>query len=103
MVTVYNIKETDSWVSQELIDLVRERDANKERSDNLFNNDACIEYKRLRNKLKRTVIKNKHDYIRGCMSDLNPSSKKFWSELNKIAPMSKKNKRKTRYHVTHVK
>lgn len=93
LITVYNIKEIDPWVSQELIDLVRERDSEKMKCDKLFNNNACIEFRKLRNKVKRTVIKAKHNYIRGCMKELNPSSKKFWSEVNKIAPLSRKKTR----------
>lgn len=41
------------------------------------------------------MIKAKHHYIRNCLNDLDPSSKKYWAELNKVTPLIKKKHRDT--------
>lgn len=76
-VELYNIKEADNWVSPELLKFVRDRDIYKSKADKISKNDSFIEFKRVRNKVKREVIRAKHTHVRNCLNDLVSSSKKI--------------------------
>lgn len=101
--TIYNVKEAEAWASETLQHLVRQRDTKKVQVDKLFQNKAFEEFKILRNQVKRSVVKSKHDSIRGRLSDLDQNPKKFWSELNKISPMNKKGEKCARYTIHDYK
>lgn len=95
LIEVYNVNEASPWINAELLDLVRDRDVKKLKCDKVEINDSFEEFKKLRNKVHREVIKAKRNHVRNCLNKLDPSTKKYWAELNKVAPLSKKKDRDT--------
>lgn len=82
--TIKNVKQRKSWTSPKLLRKMRQRDNLKSQADALTNNNSYKEYKKLKNKIKREVIKAKRQYIMNKISDANNNPKQYWKELNNV-------------------
>lgn len=78
------VKSRQVWTSSELLELIRLRDAEKEKVDSLCSNDSYTEYKKLRNKVKRKIIKDKRNHIRFKIDSTSNNTKKYWKEINSL-------------------
>lgn len=58
-----NCKAKKSWVTPELLALIRERDEHKSKSDSLNSNWHFKEFKKCRNKVRKLLYTAKHEYI----------------------------------------
>lgn len=92
-----NVPEKEPWVTTEILKLIRDRDvAQQEFLDLKGSIDRetlrrkLLLFHELRNKAKREVMRAKRNYVRNTVNLLDTSSKKFWQELHKIAPIGKK-------------
>lgn len=65
--------------------MIRNRDREKCLADKHRN-----EFKKLRKKFKTSVVRAKRNYVKQKIQDLDPSSRAYWKELGKIAPVGKK-------------
>lgn len=83
-VNMINVKQRKTWTSPELMSLIRERDIKKSMADTLLNNDSNQEFKKLRNKVKRTVIKTKRSFVLSKLNDSSNNPKVYWRELNNL-------------------
>lgn len=83
-VTMNNVKQRKSWTSPELMSLIRERDHKKLMADKLLNNNSNKEFKKLRNKVKRTVIKTKRSFVLSKLNDSTNNPRNYWKELNNL-------------------
>lgn len=83
-VNMNNVKQRKSWTSPELMSLITERDHKKLTADTLLNNTSNQEFKKLRNKVKRAVIKTKRSFVLSKLNDPTNNPKKYWKELNSL-------------------
>lgn len=83
-VTMNEVKHRKTWTTPALLELIRLRDAEKEKADSLANNQTHIEFKKVRNRVKRKIIKDKKDYIRNKIDDASNNTRKYWKELNSL-------------------
>lgn len=63
IIIMNNVKQRKCWTTLELMSLIRERDHKKATADALLNNKDNEEFKKIRNKVKRLIIKSKRAYI----------------------------------------
>lgn len=94
MITLTNVKETDCWVTAELIALIRHRDRLKGDLDTCLSSEVYSnkfkEFKKKRNQVKREVITAKRNYTLNKLKSNEDNPRKYWSDLNKIMPTGKK-------------
>lgn len=88
------VREKDDWVTPDLLSIIRSRDRAKE---SIVMEDNSVktfeEFKTLRGKAKRAVIRAKHDFIQSKLENAKTDCKLNWSELNDLYPRKKsKNK-----------
>lgn len=84
LITMHNVKQQKCWTTPELMSLIRERDNKKLTADAVLNDKANVEYKELRNKFKRAVIKSKRAYVLSKLEDSTNSPKPYRKELNNL-------------------
>lgn len=89
---INNQKQKNSWVSCELLSLIRERDDHKSKADSLNQNEHYIESKKVRNKVRRKLYTAKHDYLEIKIQNTKFGSKKYWDEINELISTGKKGK-----------
>lgn len=88
-----NVKEKEDWVDSDLLRLIRERDAEKALAEELNSEAHRNEFKRLRKLVKVNTIRAKRICVKNKIENLDPNSRNYWAELNKIAPVGKKGSR----------
>lgn len=96
--TLKDVKPKKSWVTADLLTLIRERDEHKAKADSLNGNQHFETFKRTRNKVRRLVYKAKRDFIKTRINNAGKDSKKYWSELKEILPTGKR-KSNDRLHI----
>lgn len=82
-------REKDSWVSSVLLDLIRARDAYKEKADSSPTNEDYEKFKELRIKCKHTILKDKRDFIRSKLVDSKANPTKYWANVSELFPSKK--------------
>lgn len=89
-VTMNNVKKRKCWTTSDLMKLIRERDRLKLEADaSAKNNDKpYLEYKKIKNKVKRMVITTKRDFVLTKLEDSNSNPKRYWRELNNLFKQS---------------
>lgn len=85
-----NCKEKDTWVSDELLELIRDRDKYKSHADATNDNDSITEFKNKRGQCKRRVIRDKRDFIQNNLKISEEDPKKYWEKINELFPQGKK-------------
>lgn len=108
MITITNVKETDNWVTAELISLIRHRDQLKSELDLCSTtegyNSKVKEFRKIRNHVKRGVITAKRNYTLNKLRSNEDNPRKYWVDLNKIMPTGKNsNKSKDKKDVVCLK
>lgn len=84
LTTLNSVKPKKTWVSSELLHLIRKRDEYKDRADRLLENDAYIEFKKLKSKVKHKTITAKREFIMGKIDKAQTNPRKYWKELNNV-------------------
>lgn len=84
LTTVKNAKPRKLWTTPSLLQQIRKRDTLKTQSDSLLNNKAYIEYKKVKNQVKRDTIKLKRNYVMKRIGDARGNPKRYWNELNNL-------------------
>lgn len=91
-----NMPTIEPWVSPELLRLIRERDMIQNAINNISEHNksetekTIAEYNKKRNEVKREVMRAKRNYVKNHINILDSSTKRYWRELSKIAPIGKK-------------
>lgn len=83
-VTMTNVTKRKCWTTSDLMSLIRERDRCKNKADNTRDKNDYQEFKKMKNKVKRTVIKAKRGYIMSKLEDSSNNPKRYWKELNNL-------------------
>lgn len=83
-VTMNNVKKRKCWTTSDLMKSIRERDRLKAEADSNGDNNSFIEFKKLKNRIKRTVINAKRDFVLTKLEDFNSNPKRYWRELNNL-------------------
>lgn len=74
----------ERWTNADIMQDLRKRDNLKAKADTLLKNDAFIEFKKTRNKIKRDVIKAKRSFIMNKINDAKNNPKQYWNELYRV-------------------
>lgn len=96
---ILNVKDTEDWVSPELLSLIRQRDKLKEEVDSFTDKatnvyeEKCKKFREKRNQVKRAVIKAKRNYVSAKLHSNIDNPRKYWAELNRVMPSGKNKSR----------
>lgn len=89
------VRHREDWTNASLMNLIRDRDQMKDSLKKMtINNENTVEskfkeFKELRGKVKRSVIKAKRDYIQTKLNAVKKDGKLYWTELNQLYPGKK--------------
>lgn len=85
-----NCKEKETWVSNELLELIRDRDKLKSVSDASEDNLSFNKFKEKRAECKRRIMKDKRDFIQNYLNITKEDPRKYWQKINELFPHGKK-------------
>ena len=92
-------KNRPAWISNDLINLMKERDRSLQTYLGTRLEIDKKEMRKMRNLVNITVKKARADYVRNQLEIHKNDSKKFWKELNSIIP----NKKSTAQNFNNIK
>lgn len=91
------VRSRDDWTNASLLNLIRGRDHAKETFVNLDDENLreakFKEFKELRGKVKRSVIKAKREYVQNKLNSAKKDGRLYWTELNELPYFQVKIKR----------
>lgn len=77
-------KELPSWLNNEILEFLKERDFKYRRAKRTSDPEDWIEVKRLRNKCTRLISMAKNNYVLGKLDEYSGDAKKFWTVINSV-------------------
>ena len=90
---VFKIKqEKEPWISNQLIELIKDKDYALKRAKNKKDPMLWAEAKRLRNHCTKRLREARAEYIKDNLDNNLGDQKKFWKNIQNIIPSSKKKK-----------
>ena len=86
---VFKIKKyKEIWVSDEMLEMIIEKDAALRKAKRTKNDHAWVIARRLRNNCLSKIRKAKSDFIKNEINENMSDSKKFWKQIKEIIPNS---------------
>ena len=85
-------KEKEPWISNQLIELIKDKDSALKRAKKKKDPQLWAEAKRLRNRCTKRLREARADYIKENLDDNMGNQKKFWKNIQNVIPSSKKKK-----------
>ena len=79
----------DPWISQELLEAIKDKDRLLSKAKRTNNENDCIIARSRRNEVKKIVKNAKADFIKEHLEQYKNDSKKFWKTLRDVVPSSK--------------
>ena len=88
----FKIKQKkEPWITNELLELIKDKDLMLRRAKKRKNQQLWIEAKRLRNQCVRRLRNAKADFIKENLDNNLGDQKKFWKNIQDVLPSKKKN------------
>jgi hypothetical protein len=82
-------KKVCPWISRDIVHLMKERDKMHKAAVKSNDTELWSAYRSLRNRVTRSIRKQKSAYYRGILCDNRGNSKKIWNCINEVISKGK--------------